>query len=86
MACRDVNASGSRTSQSPCNRARCARQPQCVSPTPKPFSTTRSPVRQRGSLESSTVPAPSIPATIGHLRTTGARPVIASPSLKLMVE
>jgi DNA polymerase-3 subunit delta len=31
--------------------------------------------------EAMTVPAPSIPGTIGHLRTTGDLPVMARPSL-----
>lgn len=81
MALRVSSPAGSATSQSPDNRARWARQPQCVSPTPQPLSTTASPAFQSGCDDSITVPAPSMPATIGHLRTTGPRPVMARPSL-----
>jgi hypothetical protein len=42
---------------------------------------TLSPDFQAGLLEASTVPAKSMPAIIGKRRTTGALPVMASPSL-----
>jgi hypothetical protein len=58
-----------------------ARQPQWVSPTPQPLWMTRSPGFQAGWLDAMTVPAPSMPATIGQTRTTGERLVIASASL-----
>ena len=81
MACLGVKAAGSRTSQSPLRRALPAMQPQCVSPTPQPLCTKASPAFQFGWLDSSTVPAPSMPATMGQLRTTGALLQIARPSL-----
>ena len=81
IAWRVVKAAGRPTSQSPLKRARSARPPLWVSPTPKPFSTTRSPGRQSGWPLSITVPAASMPAIIGQLRTTGERLVIARPSL-----
>ncbi|CFN62229.1 Uncharacterised protein [Bordetella pertussis] len=81
IACRRLNPSGRRTSQSPRRRARWARQPLCFSPTPKPLSITASPGRQAGFSLARTMPAPSMPATIGQSRTTGDRLVMARPSL-----
>jgi hypothetical protein len=81
MAWRGVKRSGRRTSQSPLRRARCARQPRCDSPTPKPFTTTRSPAFQPGWRLAVTVPAPSMPAIMGQARTTGERLVMARASL-----
>ena len=43
MACRSEIASGTGTSQSALTRARWLRPPQCVSPMPQPFTSTRSP-------------------------------------------
>ena len=68
-------------SQSPCRRAFAARQPQWLSPTPKPFTSTRSPGLNEAWDDSSTSPAPSMPGTMGNLRMTGALPVMASASL-----
>ena len=42
--------------------------------------------RQAGWSLAATVPAPSMPATMGHVRTTGDRFVMARPSLKFSVE
>ena len=81
IACRAVNSAGSGISQSPLSRARWARPPQWVSPTPQPLSTTRSPAFQSAWLLSVTTPARSMPGTIGNLRTTGDLPVMARPSL-----
>ena len=81
IASNDVSASGNRTSQSPDTRAFCASPPQCDSPTPQPFWITRSPTVQSACSLAVTVPAKSMPGTIGHFRTTGDLPVIARPSL-----
>jgi hypothetical protein len=40
-----------------------------------------SPAFQSGCDDAMTSPAPSMPGTIGQLRTTGALPVMARPSL-----
>jgi len=45
------------------------------------LSTTAAPGCQAGSVLDSTVPAKSMPGTMGNLRTTGERPVMASASL-----
>jgi hypothetical protein len=81
IACLALKADGRRTSHWPFSRARPARQPLCVSPTPKPLSTTASPGRHSGDALSTTVPEPSMPATMGQLRTTGDLLVMARPSL-----
>ena len=72
---------GRRISQSPFSLACCARHPMWDSPTPQPFKMTASPACQAGCDEAMTSPAPSIPGTIGQVRTTGAAPVMARPSL-----
>ena len=72
---------GSFTNHSDFTRALPAYPPCWVSPSPQPFSTTRSPGLKSPLTELSTTPAKSIPAVIGHTRTTGALPVSASPSL-----
>jgi hypothetical protein len=81
MAWRVLKPAGKATSQSPLTRARCASPPEWVSPTPQPLSTTWSPAFQAAWLLDSTVPAKSMPATSGNLRTTGDLPVMARPSL-----
>jgi hypothetical protein len=81
IACRAEKLAGSGTSHSPLTRASSARPPQCVSPTPQPLRTTRSPTFQAAFAVSVTVPAKSIPGTIGKRRTTGDLPVSARPSL-----
>jgi hypothetical protein len=81
MAARASSVGGMRTSHSPRTRARSARPPKWPSPTPHPFSTTWSPGFQAGSLLASTAPARSMPGTMGNVRTTGERPVMASASL-----
>ena len=81
IACRGVNASGTGTSQSGSTRARCASPPQCRSPIPQPLTSTASPAPNAGSADSVTVPARSMPATIGSVRAIGAVPVIPSASL-----
>ncbi|KEH11980.1 hypothetical protein GY15_24055 [Delftia sp. 670] len=81
MASRALKASGRRISQSPFTRACWASPPQWVSPTPQPLSSTASPGWKRASSLSSTVPARSMPGTMGNWRTTGERPVMASASL-----
>jgi len=48
---------------------------------PQPFITTLSPAVHAGEALATTVPAQSMPGTIGHLRTTGDLLVIARPSL-----
>ena len=58
-----------------------ASPPHRSSPTPQPFSTTVSPAFHTGELLSTTVPAKSMPGTIGKLRTTGLPFTIASASL-----
>jgi hypothetical protein len=81
MAWRAVSPAGSGCSQSAFSRARWARPPEWLSPTPQPFSSTASPGLKRASSLASTVPARSMPATRGNLRTTGLLPVMARPSL-----
>jgi hypothetical protein len=85
MAWRSLSGAGTGSSQSALTRARWARPPLWLSPTPQPFSSTWSPGLKRASSLASTVPAKSMPATSGNLRTTGLRPVMARPSLKLIV-
>ena len=72
---------GRGTSHSALHFAFVARQPQCVSPTPNPVRMTWSPAFHFTWRLSSTTPTPSMPATMGHRRTTGEASVIASPSL-----
>ena len=81
IACRGVNAAGTGTSQSGSSRARWASPPQCRSPIPQPLTSTVSPVATSGSADSVTVPARSMPATIGSVRAIGAVPVTPSASL-----
>ena len=81
IAVRDDIPCGRGINQSPFNFARSAKQPMCVSPTPQPLRINASPAFQSGWVDAMTSPAPSIPGTIGHLRTTGDLPVIANPSL-----
>ena len=81
MACFALKRSGRRISHWPLSRARSARQPLWDSPTPKPLSTTWSPAFHRPDSLAVTVPEPSMPATIGQVRTTGERLVMANASL-----
>jgi len=80
MDSRAVMPRGSFTSQSPFTRAFCARPPQWFSPTPQPMRMAASPGLKSGCELFSTVPAASMPATIGHLRTMGDLLVMASAS------
>ncbi|MCY1216122.1 hypothetical protein D9M72_279870 [compost metagenome] len=81
MAWRASMPAGRRSSQSAGTRAACAKPPQRVSPRPQPLSSTASPGLKRGSALRRTVPAKSMPGTMGKLRTTGDLPVIARASL-----
>ena len=81
MACVDVKAEGVATSQLPSRRALPASPPQWLSPTPKPFTRTRSPGLKDAFEDSTTSPAASMPGTMGNFRMTGALPVMASASL-----
>ena len=81
MACVAVKAEGMARSQLPSRRAFAARHPQWLSPTPNPFTSTRSPGLNEAWEDSTTAPAPSMPGTMGNLRITGALPVMASASL-----
>ena len=81
IACRVENGAGSASSQSDFRRAFCASPPQCVSPSPQPVTTTRSPGFHAAASLASTTPARSMPGTIGQVRAIEPRPVIASASL-----
>jgi hypothetical protein len=82
---RSVMPFGTRTSQSPFTRIFWPRPPQWFSPRPQPLRITSSPAFQSGWPLDSTTPEPSMPATMGQLRTMGERLVSASASLKLIV-
>ncbi len=81
IACSGENSGGRRTSQSPSTRAIPARPPQWASPTPHPLRITVSPAAQSRWVDSTTVPAKSMPGTIGNERITLPLPVMASASL-----
>ena len=72
---------GKGTNQSALMRWRCAKPPQWRSPTPQPVRTTASPALKRGLLDSITVPAESMPGTMGNWRMIFPVPVTAIASL-----
>ena len=81
IARRASNGAGTGTTQPASSRARCASPPQWRSPIPKPVASTASPGANAASSDARTVPARSIPATIGKERAIGALPVMPSASL-----
>ena len=86
MASSEVIPAGIGTVHPASTRARWENPPQASSPRPQPFTTTRSPTATSGESDAATVPARSIPGTIGKFRTMGDESVTARPSLKLTVE
>ena len=76
-----VKASGRGTVQSPFTLAFWLKPPQWSSPIPQPLTTTELPTGMSSRSHSETVPAKSIPGTMGHEPITGNLFVIANPSL-----